>query len=106
MAALDVASYSAFFVGFRKFARLPSLKSRRMSDFGGQHPVAEVGSQQAQPIELVRMRGGVVQRKQAAEGDSAQPDRYARRARRQHEGGPQPLRRAATTHLRQFPVPK
>src|SRR5258707_13012191 len=98
MAALAVAPYSASFVGFRKFARLPSLKSRRMSDFGGPHPVAEVGSQQAQPIELVRMRGGGVQRKQAAEGDSAQPHRYARRARRQHDVVPQPLQRAAMTH--------
>src|SRR5260370_38968866 len=97
MAALDVAPYSAFFVGFRKFARLPSLKSRRMSDFGGPHPVAEEGSQQAQPIELVRMRGGVVQRKQAAEGDSAQPDRNSRRAGRQHEGSAPPLQRAAIT---------
>ena len=72
----DIAPYSAFRIGFRKFARLPGGEPRS-SDLIDQHAVSQVGCKQAQSIDLIQVRAGIVQRDQAAQRNSRQPDRRA-----------------------------
>src|SRR5882672_2145229 len=60
--SLYITPYSTFFVAFRKFARSPALKSGRLPYFLGENSAAEIGSEQAQAVEVAGKRGGVVER--------------------------------------------
>jgi len=72
-AILEIAPYSALFIGLRKFAGLPSGEPGRARDFADQQPIAKVGCQQTDAVEFVCKRRGVIQGKQTAERDARQP---------------------------------
>jgi len=94
------APYSTLLVRLRKGPGIPGRETRCRADLGDQLPVTEVRRKKAKSVIRPRVRGRIVQSKEAAERDTGEPDRAATGGtRRRHDLARQALDRAAVAYV-------
>src|SRR5581483_6219258 len=77
LVSLDEAPDAPLVVVRGELAGLPGGDSVRTRDFPGDDVIAEIGREQAEPVELVRIALRIGNRDESSERDAADPDRMA-----------------------------
>src|SRR5579864_4375266 len=98
----DVTPHAPLLVVRGRLAGTPGVEAAGALDLGGDQVAAQVGREQAQPGELIRVLRRVAQRQVAAERDPAEPHGDTLRARGHDDRVAQLLKRGAVGGVPQF----